>query len=393
MPARRILVSPQGGGPITPVPPYNPATDVTRFSRRSRFMSFSDTIAQRRSWINGGSNAPVTPGSLYDYLVSLQASGSIVGGQHWNQFNATSGMTGIFTGSSFANATITDLSSGPTGLCPGFVGIYINTAGTNSPGPPAAAGILAAQQVVANGGIPALTFAITDPSTGNFGGPGTSWNGNAINTPGSAYYIALMNAVDAQCAAIAQIPGMSLLRMFWEMNQGQDWAWWATNGTAGGTGCPTNAQFVQFYQNVVNRFRANGITNVLHVYDPNTGGGAYAENDPGLGYCPIGGSDMYFSTTQAQVIANLQNPAYAPYYMQRRGGPFLLYEVGCGTATNGFPNGTYNNAIWGSGIQVGASACVGTIIFCQDWALQYQNGAAAYLATTITQGQLPPGIA
>lgn len=400
MPARRYIVSPQGGGTATPPrPPYNYATDVTLLRRQARVFSGSDVQAYARTVVVGGTGPappvppvpPVNPSNLLGYLNGLRGSGSILSGQWWDEFSSN-GLDQFLpsSGANGTNFTVNDHASGNTGLTPAILGIYLHSAGaSNSGGPSLANGIAIANAHMAAGGIVFCSFLIQDPSTGNITGPGTSWA--TINTPGSAFYNTLMAAVDAQAAALKQLNGVVLFRAFWENNLGQGSWWYGTNGTAGGTGCPTNAQFVTFQQNIINRLRVtNGVTNILFVYVTNYFSGAYSNNDPGPSYRDLVGMDMYGPTTQAGVLSNLSNAGGGMPYLSSLNLPILLSEVG----THSFNNSTvstftYDNNTWSSAVQSGAPNLVGSVIFCQNWALGEQLGAGNYMHNTITRAQLP----
>jgi hypothetical protein len=74
--------------------------------------------------------------------------------------------------------------------------------------------------------------------------------------------------LDRIAKSLAQVKGTVLVEPAWEMNGNWNYAW---QGVANGNGSAAPAKYVSAWHRVVDRFRANGVTNVRWVFNPNTG--------------------------------------------------------------------------------------------------------------------------
>ncbi len=346
----------------------------------------------------------------------------MLSGQHSDHFaDAASGPYGNgldqftpATGATPANITITDAASGDTGLVPAILGVFLNTAGTCGSALTLAQGIAIANGQLAAGGIVHVTFDQPSPTQRahrgcNFKGNGTEFP--AVITPATRAFKVYMygsaggalggagtpctasapcGGVWAQAQALKALNATVLFRTLAEGNLGAGGNWYSTNGTSGGSGGASNANYVTLMKQTIDYMRSLGVTNVLYVYNMNIHSGGYSQNDPGPSYRDVISIDYYGPTTRSSVLAGM-TARNGFTYANSLGIPFLLSEVGAYSANNRLVSPrTYNNSIWSQAIQSGASNLVGTIVWNQHWCLECQLNALGYLQNNITRAQLPP---
>ena len=73
---------------------------------------------------------------------------------------------------------------------------------------------------------------------------------------------------DRTARALAQLGGLVLVELAWEMNGDWQYGW---QGVANGADSAAPAKFARAWRHVVDRFRAAGATNVRWVFNPNVG--------------------------------------------------------------------------------------------------------------------------
>ncbi len=156
--------------------------------------------------------------------------------------------------------------------------------------------------------------------------PVISWGTNSI--PLTYILGGGCNAYIDQSAAEAKTwPGSVYIRLDWEMNG----SWSAWNPAKQGV---SNSTFVQFWQFVVNRFAADGVTNVKWVWAPNidqNGSRPFGAFYPGAKYVSMGGLDGYnYAWTQNtawQTFGQLFQYSYNEMLTVAPGKPIMISEV------------------------------------------------------------------
>jgi len=116
-------------------------------------------------------------------------------------------------------------------------------------------------------------------------------------TPGSAVYSNYMAKLDKVAAGLKQFQdsgAVILWRPFHEMNG--NWFWWGNNNSS--------VSYIKVWQHMYNCFtNTKGLNNLLWVYAPNEGSGAYLNTYPGDSYVDICGMDYYPSTQTFGTLA------------------------------------------------------------------------------------------
>jgi hypothetical protein len=270
--------------------------------------------------------------------------------------------------------------SGPTTRLPFLAGVFLGDAGTT---PENVSSALAEYSAMA-GKKPALvkTFhyleadlsptgwagrivhAIAGSGATNFLALDLDWPGRAA---GSLLDAVLRGDADARldrvARAISQVNGVVLVEPAWEMNGNWNYAW---QGVANGNGLAATTKYVNSWRRVVDRFRANGVTNVRWVFNPNTGNaiagpaaGAshwnwYANYYPGDAYVDFIGAHGYNGPTvwrtPFHTFDDLFNGADADFMladMKARypNKPIILGEIGA-EETSGHDKGAWVRAAY-----------------------------------------------
>ena len=156
--------------------------------------------------------------------------------------------------------------------------------------------------------------------------PVISWGTNSI--PLTYILSGGCNAyIDQSAAAAKTWPGSVYIRLDWEMNG----AWSAWNPTKQGV---SDSTFVQFWQFVVNRFAADGVTNVKWVWAPNidqNGSRPFGAFYPGAKYVNMVGLDGYnyawAQNTSWQTFGQLFQYSYNEMLTVAPGKPIMISEV------------------------------------------------------------------
>ncbi len=133
--------------------------------------------------------------------------------------------------------------------------------------------------------------------------------------------------IDQSAAAAKTWPGSVYIRLDWEMNG----SWSAWNPAKQGV---SDATFVQFWQYVVNRFAADGVTNVKWVWAPNidqNGSRPFGAYYPGNSYVNMVGLDGYnYAWAQGdawQTFAQLFQASYNEMLSVAPGKQIMISEV------------------------------------------------------------------
>jgi hypothetical protein len=366
---------------------------------------------------------------VFAYMQSLMGGGKLMNGVHWDQYADASGGTygngldrfsvaGSSTyptsGQTPANITFFDNGSGNTELAPAILGVWLNTAFTCGSSLTLAQGLAAANGQLAAGGIVLINWAVpapalnTDPASQNciFSGTGAEWTPSSappILTPGSAIYDTYMygpggtadsptGGVWGLAQALKQINGTVILRQLFENNLSARSWWFGTGG-----GAATSLQFVRLWKQTINYLRSLGVKNIIINFNLNYGRGDYRANDPGPSYRDIASIDWYGPTSQRAILSGMRGTLPKGgggwVYLQSLGIPLLLSEFGGVSSSNrAVARNSYSLNVWNSALQAGATNLVGELSFTQHWDPSNQSNCLAWAQSTISRGQLPPGL-
>jgi mannan endo-1,4-beta-mannosidase len=315
-------------------------------------------------------NAPPTgSAALLSYIrgLSSKTGRHVLSGQHSNYWD--SNPMDQFAGS-IPSATI-----GSTGLTPAILGttlseseIPLGLAGS------AEDGVSLSNAWLAAGGIVHVSLWPGNPQTGG-SQDDVTLSASELLMPGTASYKSWQTYLAAVAKQLTQIKGPLLLRPFIELNGG--WFWWGVENF-------TSAQFIQLWQGMHDYIVGQGVTNVLWVYNVNTGQGNYTSYYPGDTYVDVVSMDSYPPTSgDASMYTDLQT----------LGKPIIYSEIGVEQAQPqpATFSGDYN-AIREM-IEASFPDVVGTVVWCQNWALSEQNGAAGFLGdpSIVNLTDLPSG--
>lgn len=174
--------------------------------------------------------------------------------------------------------------------------------------------------------------------------------------PGGSVNATFLSYLDTVCSWINSLVGSDgkkipiLYRPAHECNG--DWFWWHNRTGA--------AQYVQFFQYIIDRFRTNGVTNVNVVWCPtvNTSGGTplyYADINPyfpGGTYCDIVGLDIYSNAVGGSYRHSWVRSGYTAteQISGENNKPMSLAETGFQDSAwnwNSTPEGFWDTVIWG----------------------------------------------
>jgi hypothetical protein len=226
---------------------------------------------------------------------------------------------------------------------------------------------------LAQGGIPLVSWWPSDPFTGQYDND-RSIDFAQLTQPGTAAYVAWYKELDGQIALLKQINGPVLYRPFVEMNG--TWFWWGGQQTT---------DMVTVQQQMHDYFVSKGVTNVLWVYNVNAGSGNYSQYYAGSAYVDVVSWDAYPPTAG--------DPTYPA--LAALGKPIMLGETGVESPNNNAvaPNSGDNGQLLAT-VEANFPKVVAVVIWCQNWALSEQNGAAAYMnnPSTIALSDLPSGL-
>lgn len=412
--------------------------------------SYTVTATQSISgaWIIQGAYFKAAPGfpspgtGLLAYLNSLRGVNVLTGGwgDHFagtcagtygcflDEFFPTSGATpaNITVANCASSSSITSCTAGytDTGKAPAILSIQQPTGlSLCGGGTTRAQAIAVASGYLTRGGIVQISWDMPSPTQYNTGTCAYNANGTEFATatsiiiPGTTGYNTYMYGCST-CTAGS--PGANggvynlaqdlkalpaghkvILRLQHEGNLSPvgNAVWVGTCGTVGnGTGYDTNAKYITLFQQTVTYLRSLGVNNILVEYNANTFGGCSgngtSQNDPGPSYRDVVSCDLYGPTTQANVISNFTNGSTCWPYLQGLNLPVLVAEAGVAGSSNASVNPfTYSNAIWGNGIQAGASNVVAVVVWNQNYCLgggaTCQLNASGLFANALSLGQLP----
>jgi mannan endo-1,4-beta-mannosidase len=324
-------------------------------SPTSATISLSSTSSGSPNSGSGGSSASGSAASLLKYINGLSGQTKhILSGQHSSYWNSNP-LDDEQTATSQTGKTVAIL-----GTTSGQEGSTENTVAlTNS--------------WLAQGGIPLVSWWPLDPFTGQADND-RSINFAQLTQPGTAAYIAWYKLLDAQITMLKQIKGPVLYRPLVEMNG--NWSWWDDQPTA---------EMITVWQQMHSYFVSQGVTNVLWVYNVNSWTGNYTQYYPGAAYVDVVSWDAYPPTSG--------DPTYNA--LASLGKPIMIAESGVES-----PNNSAVSPFSGDNSQLLATVkanfpkVIALMLFCQNWGLPEQNGAAAFMndPATIAMSDLPSGL-
>lgn len=235
-------------------------------------------------------------------------------------------------------------------------------------------GVRLSNQWLAAGGVVLLSLWPVDPFS-RHNDNDRSIPFNDLTTPGNAAYKAWFAYLDTIAAQLRQIRGPVLFRPFVELNG--NWFWWG--------GRPT-AQFVTLWQQMHDYLvNTKGLTNLLWVYNVNTGSGNYAAYYPGPAYVDIVSMDAYPPSA-----------ADVPMYnaLLALGKPIIYAEVGPNANNSAAAPFSADSSLMLAQVKTEFPQVVAIVFWCQNSGIPQQNGAAALLGdpAIITRSELPPGL-
>ena len=226
---------------------------------------------------------------------------------------------------------------------------------------------------LAKGGIPLVSWWPEDPFTGKDDND-RNINFAQLTQPGTAAYVAWYKLLDQQIALLKQINGPVLYRPLVEMDG--NWSWW--------DGQPTS-EMVTVWQQMHDYYVAKGVTNVLWVYNVNEWSGNYTQYYHGSAYVDVVSWDAY--------PPSANDPSYSALATLKK--PIIIAESGVESADNNSvaPFSGDNSKLLAT-VKSNFPQVVALIIWCQNWALSQQNGAAAFMndPSILSMSDLPSGL-
>jgi hypothetical protein len=198
-----------------------------------------------------------------------------------------------------------------------------------------------------------------------------------IHTPGTAAYIQWHAYLDQQIAKFKQIDGPVIWRPFVEING--SWSWWPGQNPA---------DFQIIWQQMHDYFAANGVTNILWLFNVNDWDSAADVNSwyPGDAYVDLVSLDAY--------PPNLAGDSPVYDALVATGKPIMYAEVGAhGSDNSSVAQQTYDNSALLDTIEAYFPDIFAVVVWCQNQALPLQLGESAFMSNpaVITLAQVAGG--
>jgi hypothetical protein len=248
-------------------------------------------------------------------------------------------------------------------------------------------GVNTAKDLCASNIIPGFWGSVMNPS---YTTTDPAVNIANVLTNGTTENTHLLAELDLVATQLKQIPCVVTWRVMTELNG--NWNWYGLvsgNGPSGGTTTP--AQQIQVYQLMHDRLVADGVTNVLYVYNVNDAVGSFTAAYPGDAYVDILSYDCYSPAP----ACGQNSTAYAALATFKPSKPLWIYEASCTAPTGGTQNTCDNNAYLTDVIAHAPN--VTAIIFWSEAGseLSTQQNALSVMTNShsITKANLPPGVA
>jgi beta-mannanase len=200
-----------------------------------------------------------------------------------------------------------------------------------------------------------------------------------VRTPGTAAYIQWHKYLDTQIAKFKQINGAVIWRPFIELNK--NWSWWVSNQNP--------ADFKIIWQQMHDYFAANGVNNVVWLFNVNTSDTTAGVTSwyPGSTYVDIVSIDAYPPTTSQDT------PVYNA--LVATGKPIMYAETGVHSPDNAsVAQHTYDSSTILATIKANFPKVFAVVVWCQNYALPLQNGESAFMSdpAIITLSDVPAGL-
>jgi mannan endo-1,4-beta-mannosidase len=302
------------------------------------------------------SAAPVTTDALLAYLKGLPASSRhVLSGQHSSYWSGNS-------------MDYVEAAASQTGKTVAILGTTLTL--SDSPED----GVRLSNQWLAAGGVVLVSLWPLDPFS-RHNDNDRSIPFSDLITPGNAAHKAWFAYLDTLAAQLQQIRGPILFRPFVELNG--NWFWWG--------GRPT-AQFVTLWQQMHDYLvNTKGLSNLLWVYNVNTGSGNYAAYYPGPAYVDIVSMDAYPPSA-----------ADVPMYdaLLALGKPIIYAEIGPNANNSAAAPFSADNSALLALVKAQFPQVVAVVFWCQNSGIPKQKGAAALLSdpAIINRSELPSGL-
>ncbi len=307
--------------------------------------------------------------SLLSYLEGLPTgtANRMLSGQHSNYWDANP--LDQFAGS------MPDVTIGSTGLTPAILGTTLSAHDIPNYGLQNSAedGVSLSNAWLAAGGIVHLSLWPGNPQTLSGNQADLTLSASELLTPGSSSSDNWHSYLASVVTKLKQLQAPVLFRPFVELNGG--WFWWGPENF-------TAAQFIQLWQEMHDYLVSEGVTNVLWVYNVNTGAGNYTSYYPGADYVDVVSMDAYPpSSSDAAMYAALKT----------LGKPVMYSEVGCASDPGDF---TCDNGTLLATVEATCPDVAATIIWSQNWALSEQNDAVGFLGNSwiVNRPDVPSGL-
>ena len=199
-----------------------------------------------------------------------------------------------------------------------------------------------------------------------------------VHTPGTAAYIKWHSYLDTQIAKFKQINGTGIWRPFVEITG--NWSWWPGQKPA---------DFKLIWQQTHDYFAANGVTNVLWLFNVNTWDTIAGVQSwyPGDAYVDIVSLDAYPPGTKGDA------PVYSA--LVATGKPIMYAEAGVHSSDNSsVALQTYDNSTILATIKANFPKIFAVVIWCQNYALPRQLGEGAFMSdpAIVTLSDLPASV-
>ena len=185
-----------------------------------------------------------------------------------------------------------------------------------------------------------------------------------VHTPGTPAYIRWHAFLDQQIAKFKQIDGPVIWRPFVEVNG--NWSWWTGQNPA---------DFQIIWQQMHDYFAANGVTNILWLFNVNTFDTSADVTAwyPGDAYVDLVSLDAYPPGIKGDT------PVYDA--LVATGKPIMYAEVGAhGPDNSSIVQQTYDNSTILATIEANFPDIFGVVIWCQNYALPLQLGESAFMS-------------
>jgi hypothetical protein len=201
-----------------------------------------------------------------------------------------------------------------------------------------------------------------------------------VHTPGTAAYNQWHSFLDAQIAKFKQINGTVIWRPFIELNGA--WSWWVPN--------QNQADFKLIWQQMHDYFAANGVNNVLWLFNVNDWDTSADVTGwyPGNAYVDLVSLDAYPPNVRGDT------PVYDA--LVATGKPVMYAEAGVHSSNNSAISlHSYDTSSILTTIKASFPKAFAVVVWCQNYALPLQEGESAFISdpAVITLSDVPTAFA